>query len=54
VRLGRETSMHYFSYLGGPGVVSIKKHVETCYAELVLLHPGGFAGLVVHSGATGV
>jgi hypothetical protein len=30
-----------------------KKHAGICYAELMFLHSVGFAGHVVHSGASG-
>jgi hypothetical protein len=30
-----------------------KKLVGSCYAKLVFLHPMGYAGHVVHSGASG-
>jgi hypothetical protein len=48
-----ERSTHYFSWLGGPGAVSIKKHVGTRYAEHVLLHPLKSVGPIVHFGASG-
>jgi hypothetical protein len=31
-----------------------RKHVGTSYVELVLLHPVGYGGHVVHYGASGV
>jgi hypothetical protein len=30
-----------------------KKCTGACYAKLLFLHPVGFAGLIVHSGASG-
>jgi hypothetical protein len=51
---GRETSMNYFSYSGGHNADPTKKCVGTCHAELVFLHPSGYAGHVVRSDAPGV
>jgi hypothetical protein len=52
-RLGHDTSTHYFSRSGGPGVVSIKS-IETHYIKLVFLDPMGSAVPVVPSGVSGV
>jgi hypothetical protein len=52
VGLVHEMSTHYFSYSGGPSAVSIKLH-RISYVELVLLHPVGSMGDVVHSRAFG-
>jgi hypothetical protein len=41
----------YFSFSGGPNAVSIKS-VGSRYAELVFLHLVGFAGHVLHFGAS--
>jgi hypothetical protein len=48
-----ETSKHYFSCSGGPGVVSTKKRPGTSYAEHMLLHPVGSVGHVLHSATSG-
>jgi hypothetical protein len=53
VRPGGVTAMHHFSWSAGDWYRFDKKHVGTRYAELVFLHPVGYAGLVVHSGASG-
>jgi hypothetical protein len=45
--------MYYFSCSGGPGAVSIKKRVGTCYTKFVFLHLLGYVGQVVHSSAFG-
>jgi hypothetical protein len=68
MRPGCETSTYKFSFSGGPGVISIKSalffihawawygfdinRARTHYDELVLLYPVGYAGHVVHSGAS--
>jgi hypothetical protein len=49
-----ETSMHYFSYSGGAGMVSTKKRIKTHYAELVFLHLVGSVGHIVHRSVSGV
>jgi hypothetical protein len=52
VRPRRETSMHYFSCLAGTGTDMIKSTPGIRYAELMILHPVGYVGHVVHSGAS--
>jgi hypothetical protein len=49
---GREISMHYFSCLCRPGVVSIKSTSVHITSKLCL-HPVGSTGHVVHSRACG-
>jgi hypothetical protein len=48
-----ETSMHYFSCLGGTGADSIIKPVGTRYDKLVFLHQVLSADHVVNSCASG-
>jgi hypothetical protein len=43
-----------FSCSGGTGMDSIKKLTGPHYAEHVFLHPIFFAGLILHTGASGV
>jgi hypothetical protein len=50
---GLEMSKHYFSWLGGPGVVSIKKRDRTHYTKLLFFHLVGSTGHLVHFGASG-
>jgi hypothetical protein len=45
---GHETSMHYFSCSGGPGIDSLKSALEHI-TPLEFLHPLGSSGHVVHS-----
>jgi hypothetical protein len=49
VRPGCETSTHYFFLLGWDQYKFKNKHVKTHYAKLVLLHPVGYTGHIVHS-----
>jgi hypothetical protein len=48
---GHEIEMHYFSCLGGTGAVSIKS--TSGYVEHVILQLEGYAGHVMHFGASG-
>jgi hypothetical protein len=53
VRLGRETSLDYFSCSAGHDALFTKKHVGTRYIELVFLHPVGSAAYIMYFGASG-
>jgi hypothetical protein len=53
VHPGRETSMHYSSFLRGPGAVFHKKHARTRYGKYLFLHLVKSMGHVVPSGAFG-
>jgi hypothetical protein len=53
VHLGREISTHYFSFLGGPEVVSLKSTPGHVTPNLCVLHPVGSASHVVHSRGSG-
>jgi hypothetical protein len=50
---GHEKLAQYFSCSGLSGVVFLRKHVGISYVEHMCLHPVGYAGHVVHSGASG-
>jgi hypothetical protein len=50
---GRETSTFYFSSSGGTGTHSTKSASGHIMPTLCFLYPVGFAGLVVHFGASG-
>jgi hypothetical protein len=53
VHLGCETSMHYLSCLGRPGVVSIKSVPGHVTSEILFLHLVGSAGHIVYFGVSG-
>jgi hypothetical protein len=53
VRLGRETSMHYFSCSGGTGTDSTKNKSGHLTPNLCVFHPVVSARHVVHSSASG-
>jgi hypothetical protein len=53
VRLGHKTLRYYFTYLGWDWHGYDKMCTGTRYPEHVFLHPVGYAGHVVHYGASG-
>jgi hypothetical protein len=53
VRLGLKTTKHYFAWLVGTGAIFIKSISGDVTLNMYFLHPVGYAGHVVHSGASG-
>jgi hypothetical protein len=54
MHLGHKTSTHYFSFSSWPGADTTKSASGHVTLNLCFLHPAGFAGHVLRSGASGL